>query len=53
MIVGALAGASLTLRVSPLSGLVLAAALLAVVTAWVALATRCPASWRAFPAEKR
>ena len=53
MIVGALAGASLTLRVSPLSGLVLAAALLAVVTAWVALATRRPASWRAFPAEKR
>src|SRR5580692_9950023 len=39
MIVGALAGASLTLRVSPLSGLVLAAALLAAVTAWVTLAT--------------
>jgi uncharacterized membrane protein YoaK (UPF0700 family) len=53
MIVGALAGASLTLRVSPLSGLVLAAALLAAETAWVTLATRRAASWRAFPAEKR
>jgi uncharacterized membrane protein YoaK (UPF0700 family) len=53
MIIGALAGASLALRVSPLSGLVLAAALLAVVTAWVTLATRRPAGWRAFPAERR
>jgi len=50
MVVGALAGASLTLRVSPLSGLALAAALLAAVTAWVALATHRPAGWRAFPA---
>jgi hypothetical protein len=38
------------LRVSPLSGLALAAALLAAVTAWVALATHRPAGWRAFPA---
>ena len=53
MIVGALAGASLTLRVSPLSGLALAAALLAVVTGWVALAARRPAGWRAFPAAQR
>jgi hypothetical protein len=53
MVIGALAGASLTLRVSPLSGLVLAAALLAAVTAWVTLATRRAAGWRAFPAEKR
>ena len=53
MVVGALAGASLALRVSPLSGLVLAAALLAAVTAWVTLATRRPAGWREFPAEKR
>jgi uncharacterized membrane protein YoaK (UPF0700 family) len=49
MIIGALAGASLTLRVSPLSGLALATALLTAVTAWVALATRRPAGWRAFP----
>jgi uncharacterized membrane protein YoaK (UPF0700 family) len=53
MIIGALAGASLTLRVSPLSGLALATALLAAVTAWVALATRRPAGWRAFPAAQR
>ena len=53
MIIGALAGASLTLRVSPLSGLALATALLALVTARVALATRRPASWRAIPAPKR
>jgi hypothetical protein len=49
MIIGALAGASLTLRVSPLSGLALATALLTAVTAWVALATRRPGGWRAFP----
>jgi uncharacterized membrane protein YoaK (UPF0700 family) len=50
MVIGAVAGASLALRVSPLSGLALATALLTVVTAWVALATRRPAGWRAFPA---
>jgi uncharacterized membrane protein YoaK (UPF0700 family) len=53
MVIGALAGASLALRVSPLSGLALGTALLAVVAAWVALATRRPGSWRAFPAAKR
>jgi uncharacterized membrane protein YoaK (UPF0700 family) len=53
MVIGAIAGASLALRVSPLSGVALGTALLAVVTAWVALATRRPASWRAFPAAKR
>ena len=52
MIIGALAGASLTLRVSPLSGLALATALLTAVTAWVALATRRPAGWRAFPSAR-
>ncbi|HEX3516299.1 MAG TPA: YoaK family protein [Trebonia sp.] len=50
MVIGAVAGASLALRVSPLSGLALATALLTVVTAWIALATRRPAGWRAFPA---
>src|SRR5487761_1330557 len=53
MVIGAIAGASLTLRVSPLAGLALATALLAAVTAWVALATRRPASWRADVAAKR
>jgi uncharacterized membrane protein YoaK (UPF0700 family) len=53
MVIGAAAGASLALRVSPLSALALAAALLALVTAWIALATRRPAPWRAFPAQKR
>jgi hypothetical protein len=53
MVIGAAAGASLALRVSPLSALALATALLALVTAWVALATRRPAGWRAFPAQKR
>jgi uncharacterized membrane protein YoaK (UPF0700 family) len=53
MVIGAAAGASLALRVSPLSALALAAALLALVTAWVALATRRPAGWRAFPAPRR
>jgi uncharacterized membrane protein YoaK (UPF0700 family) len=53
MVAGAAAGASLALRVSPVSGLALATALLALVTAWLALATRRPAPWRAFPAPKR
>ena len=53
MVIGALAGASLALRVSPLSALALAAALLAVAAAGAALATRRPAGWRAFPAPKR
>jgi uncharacterized membrane protein YoaK (UPF0700 family) len=53
MVIGAAAGASLALRVSPLSALALATALLALVTAWVALATRRPAGWRAFPGQKR
>jgi uncharacterized membrane protein YoaK (UPF0700 family) len=53
MVAGAAAGASLALRVSPVSGLALATALLAVETAWVVLATRRPAGWRAFPAPKR
>ena len=53
MVIGALAGASLALRVSPLSALALAAALLAVAAAGAALATRRPAGWRAFPAAKR
>jgi uncharacterized membrane protein YoaK (UPF0700 family) len=52
MVIGALAGASLALRVSPLSALALATALLAVATAGAALATRRPAGWRAFPAQK-
>jgi uncharacterized membrane protein YoaK (UPF0700 family) len=53
MVIGAAAGASLALRVSPLSALTLATALLALVTGWVALATRRPAGWRAFPVQKR
>jgi uncharacterized membrane protein YoaK (UPF0700 family) len=53
MVIGAAAGASLALRVSPLSALALATALLALVTAWVVLATRRPAAWRAFPAPRR
>ena len=52
MIAGAAAGASLTLRVSPVSALALAAALLALTAAWAVLAVRRPASWRAFPAVK-
>ena len=52
-LVGAYAGASLTLRVSPLSAIALAAALLALAAAWVTLATRRPAGWRSFPAQKR
>ena len=53
MVIGAAAGASLTLRVSPLSALALAAALLALAAAWVTLATRRSAGWRSFPAQKR
>jgi uncharacterized membrane protein YoaK (UPF0700 family) len=53
MAVGAVAGASLALRVSPLSALALGTALLALATAGAALATRRPAGWRAFPAQKR
>ena len=53
MVIGAAAGASLTLRVSPLSALALAAALLALAAAWVTMATRRPAGWRSFPAQKR
>jgi len=52
MVSGAAAGASLTLRVSPLSALALAAALLALTAAWVTLATRRPADWRSFPSQK-
>jgi uncharacterized membrane protein YoaK (UPF0700 family) len=52
MFAGAAAGASLALRVSPLSALALATALLALVAGWVTLATRRPAGWRAFPAPK-
>jgi uncharacterized membrane protein YoaK (UPF0700 family) len=53
MVIGALAGASLALRVSPVSALALAAALLAVTTAGAVLATRRPADWREFPPQKR
>jgi uncharacterized membrane protein YoaK (UPF0700 family) len=49
MVAGAAAGASLALRVSPVSALALAAALLALTAAWAALAVRRPAGWRAFP----
>ena len=49
MVAGAVAGAALALRVSPVSALALAAALLALTAAWAALAVRRPASWRAFP----
>jgi uncharacterized membrane protein YoaK (UPF0700 family) len=49
MVAGAAAGASLALRVSPVSALVLATALLALTAAWAALAVRRQASWRAFP----
>jgi uncharacterized membrane protein YoaK (UPF0700 family) len=51
MVIGAAAGASLALRVSPLSALILATALLALATAWVTLAARRPVRWRAFPAQ--
>jgi hypothetical protein len=53
MVIGALAGASLALRVSPVSALALATALLAVTTASAVLATRRPAAWREFPPQKR
>ncbi len=46
MLAGAVAGALLVLRVSPLTGLILATAMLAAVTAGAALATRRPAAWR-------
>jgi len=46
MVVGATAGALLALHVSPLSGLALATALLAVVASATVGATRRPASWR-------
>jgi uncharacterized membrane protein YoaK (UPF0700 family) len=52
MVAGAAAGASLALRVSPVSALALAAGLLALSAAWAALAVRRPASWRAFPVVK-
>jgi uncharacterized membrane protein YoaK (UPF0700 family) len=52
MVAGAAAGASLALRVSPVSALALATALLALTAAWAALAVRGPASWRAFPVVK-
>jgi uncharacterized membrane protein YoaK (UPF0700 family) len=52
MVAGAAAGASLALRVSPVSALALATALLALTAAWGALAVRRPASWRAFPVVK-
>jgi uncharacterized membrane protein YoaK (UPF0700 family) len=49
MVAGAAAGASLALRVSPVSALALATALLALTAGRAALAVRRPASWRAFP----
>jgi len=49
---GGAAGAVLVLHVSPLSGLCLVTALLAVVAAGAVLAARHPAPWRAFPAKK-
>jgi uncharacterized membrane protein YoaK (UPF0700 family) len=52
MVAGAAAGASLALRVSPVSALALAAGLLALTAAWAALAVRRPASWRTFPVVK-
>jgi uncharacterized membrane protein YoaK (UPF0700 family) len=57
MVAGGAAGAALALRVSPLSALALATALLAVAALGAAAATRRgtaagPPSWRAFPAGK-
>ena len=49
---GAAVGAALVLHVSPLSGLCLVTALLAVVATGTVLAARHPAPWRAFPAKK-
>jgi uncharacterized membrane protein YoaK (UPF0700 family) len=53
MLVGAITGAWLVLSVSPLSALVLAAALLAVVTIGAAAATARPAPWRTPPPAPR
>jgi uncharacterized membrane protein YoaK (UPF0700 family) len=50
MVAGAAAGASLALRVSPVSALALATVLLTLTAAWAALGVRRPASWRSFPA---
>lgn len=47
MLGGAVIGALLVLTVSPLSALILALALLAIVTAGTSLTTRRPAAWRA------
>jgi uncharacterized membrane protein YoaK (UPF0700 family) len=52
MVAGAAAGASLALRVSPVSALALAAGLLALTAAWASLAVRRQASWRSFPDAK-
>jgi uncharacterized membrane protein YoaK (UPF0700 family) len=52
MVAGAAAGASLALRVSPVSALTLATALLALTATWAALAVRRPAGWRGFPEAK-
>jgi len=46
MLAGAIAGAWLVLRVSPIAALALAAGVLAVVTATAGLTTRHPAPWR-------
>jgi uncharacterized membrane protein YoaK (UPF0700 family) len=51
MVAGAAAGASLALRVSPLSALALATALLAVVAVGAAAAARRPGAWRTPPAK--
>jgi uncharacterized membrane protein YoaK (UPF0700 family) len=52
MVAGAAAGATLVLRVSPLSALALAVALLLAVSGWAAAAARRPAAWRAWPRPK-
>ena len=49
---GAAAGAVLVLHVSPLSGMSLGTALLAVAAAGAVMAARHPAPWRAFPGKK-
>jgi len=51
MVAGAAAGAALALRVSPLSALVLATALLALVAAGAAAAAGRPGAWRTPPAK--
>jgi len=53
MIVGAAAGASLDLHVSPVSALALAAALLAAVAVGAAIAARRPAPWRVPPPQAK